>query len=100
VECGGRAGAAIPLWGGENVAGKFNPAHACESVVALRFPPQSKMLVQCLALPQRGYVIQPSVGAKRLRWVRIKRNHNPNGVVAEELKTEFNPFWVDEMLER
>jgi hypothetical protein len=28
-------------------------------------------------LPQRGYVIQPSVGAKRLRWVCVKKKLQP-----------------------
>jgi hypothetical protein len=32
--------------------------------------------------PQRGCVIQPSVGAKRLRWVNGQNENNSEGVVA------------------
>jgi len=47
---------------------------------------------------QRSCVIQPSVGAKRLRWVNGQNENNSEGVVAGWRRRRFNSFRVDEFV--
>jgi hypothetical protein len=51
-----------------------------------------------IAKSQRGFIIQPKVGAVRLPWDSVKRNQNPERVLAHA--PGFNSFRVDEIWER